>query len=145
MRISKRTFLRSALALLAVPGGTLFGLWATGETSDVAARITDLIGARAGARAIGAAFLARFPTEADQKQLSRRIAQLVRSSGEARLGGEAISSRALQRAVRQAITSDFETGRMIELDGWLLAQTEARICALLVLREHAMRAAPLAA
>ncbi len=43
--------------------------------------------------------------------------------------------RALERAVRE----DFEKGRTIQVEGWILSRTEADLCALSLLKDDASR------
>jgi hypothetical protein len=43
------------------------------------------------------------------------------------------SPEALRRAVGEAIANDFATSRTALVDGWLLAETECRLCALTAL------------
>jgi hypothetical protein len=46
----------------------------------------------------------------------------------------------LHELVLRATVEDFEGLRTVELRGWVLAQTEARLCALAALRERAATA-----
>jgi hypothetical protein len=78
-----------------------------------------------GARSIGIEYLEQFPSEASASQLLTMIVQhrphVLRTSMT-----EAEARIFLQRAVRQ----DFHHGHTVELNGWVVSQTEARLCAL---------------
>ena len=43
---------------------------------------------------------------------------------------ESISDVTLRRRADDVIRADFEGGRMVNIDGWLMALTEAQLCAL---------------
>jgi hypothetical protein len=44
-----------------------------------------------------------------------------------------VEREALHRALRARNSEDFAAGRVVRLDGWVLAATEARLCALAAL------------
>lgn len=74
------------------------------------------------ARSLGREYLRLSPEEADPAVL---LEKLVRR-GAMRDGGSSFL-RALERAVRL----DFEGGKLVRLDGWILSTSEARFYALL--------------
>jgi DNA-binding IclR family transcriptional regulator len=78
----------------------------------------------ASARAIGRAYLAAVPAEADAARIAALLA-LGPASG--------ASPAALRRRMAARLRADFAAGRTIVLDGWLLAESEARLCALVAL------------
>jgi hypothetical protein len=82
---------------------------------------------RASAQALGRAYRREHPGEADPD----RLAELLRSA----LGPGAASAGpdALARRLGARIRRDFEAERMATVDGWILAETEARVFALLSL------------
>lgn len=49
------------------------------------------------------------------------------------IGGHDGSADGLRRAVRTAIADDFAASRTVLVDGWVLAETECRLCALTAL------------
>lgn len=84
---------------------------------------------RDAAAAVGARFLERFPKEDDAPELVRRLARSRERQGE----WEALAVAApasLHAALRGSHRSDFAEGRIVLLRGWILSQTEARLCAL---------------
>ena len=50
-----------------------------------------------------------------------------------------ISCTDLARAAEHAIRDDFDKGRTVDVDGWLLSTTEARVCALHALVDQLSR------
>ena len=84
---------------------------------------------RAAAEEVGAHYLARFPKEDDATRLVRRLAgsRARQSEWEAL----AVSDpAAVSDALRERHRDDFREGRIVLLRGWVLSQTEARLCAL---------------
>lgn len=80
------------------------------------------------ARRIGRAYLAERPAEADADRLRMLIAQDVPG-----LVHAGIAPAALRRAVAARQHRDFAERRTVLVRGWLLSQTEARLCALATL------------
>jgi len=80
------------------------------------------------ARQVGRRYLAEVPEEAESEALE----SLLENS----LGANAVGadSKALSTKIRRAIEMDFETSRVVYLDGWMLSETEARLCARRLLR-----------
>ena len=83
-------------------------------------RLTGLLADVASARQVGQAYLQGTPGDADRDSL---MAQLV-----ARLQGD-LSRETLVACCR----ADFADGRTVMVNGWMLSQTEARLCALAAL------------
>jgi hypothetical protein len=75
---------------------------------------------RDSAAVIGAAYLRQCEQERPAEILQAKIQQTVREVG------PAIDEHALLRR----IALDFERGEVVNLQGWLLSVTEARLCAL---------------
>lgn len=122
---SRRTFLvTSALALLgaarAAAGGGAPGRDAmAGLGRDVGA----LFGDPAAARRLGRRYLATHPNERRAVHLwARELAGARRPWG---------TADELRRAVAQRRERDLQDGVVAIVDGWVLARTEARVCALL--------------
>jgi hypothetical protein len=91
-------------------------------TSEVAAQ---------SAKRIGLAYLHIHPEEASEVRLMTAVANL------------SILTRALNAAPDMAsvfcilddvVRADFAAGEIVKCDGWILAKSEARLCALLTLR-----------
>ena len=98
-----------------------FGL--LGQANEVESLARALLSNPGEARQIGRLYLAQFPTESSLATLTRHL-ELTTMYG---LNREVIRSR-----IRQQIGADFEQGNTVNLAGWILARTEARVCALTV-------------
>jgi hypothetical protein len=116
---------RDHLGLLAA--GWL-ALWLPGASAgprdDAAAPWAPLAGdprTRRSAAALGRAYLRRHPEEASAAGLALAL--------ERRLPG----GMPPERALRRACAEDFAAGDTLRLDGWVLARSECRLCALLAL------------
>jgi hypothetical protein len=91
------------------------------------ARLRSLVDDQAGARPLGRMYRRQFPAEADAAVLT----QLILSS----LAPGAANSRALARedllaALERRVCDEFGNGQTVQVGGWILARTEARLCAL---------------
>lgn len=108
--------------LFSLPGTT----WRVGSSAHVhtLARpgLLRFLGDDQTVREIGAAYRSAVPEEDDMDTL---IAVLVE---DLRLGGH--SGAGLPDRLDHRIREDFERGRTIQLNGWILSVTEARQCAL---------------
>ncbi len=125
----------AAVGILAVrPGrarasGTTPAGRATSADPDARARsLAALLRGGDGVGRIGVAYLAVTPEEGDVEALVRALAppgsELARAS----------SRRARRAALLDAVRHDFAAGRVVELDGWRIARTEGRVCALWALQ-----------
>jgi hypothetical protein len=92
-----------------------------------ASRLTGIFSRRQSARAVGRAYLRVAPGEADPQILMGAITgttpdlhRVLDHGDDADLGA----------ALRNRIRRDFADGRTVSVEGWLLSQTEARLCAL---------------
>jgi hypothetical protein len=79
------------------------------------------------ARAVGAAYLAQAPAEAD---LGRLLALLTGDRVAATRELAVADPAALMERLRAQHRDDFEAGRVTSVSGWVLSLTEARLCAL---------------
>jgi len=120
MALSRRGMLLAGAGLALVPAGV------------VAWRLID-----AGAR--DSRLLAALADPASAARIGARIAEAARPAvrldeAEARLAAFARDlpddRDALRSAVRTRIAADFSAGRMVEVDGWQIAQTEADLALL---------------
>ena len=82
----------------------------------------------ASARIVGQAYLEHRPLERDVDVLLRHITGVLGTAQEA--VSTADDPLTLVPALRRGIEADFEAGRWVSLDGWLVAETEGRVCAL---------------
>ena len=130
--IPRRDFLYQALAVCGsalVAQRPAHGHQAT--ASDRAVRSSAAyFGERASAvRAIGEAYLRQLGRDANRESILAAARGTLESIDRSRDERSAIQT--LVRAVRE----DFERGRTVQLDGWILSRTEAEICALTLLAE----------
>ena len=82
---------------------------------------------RKGAQAIGRIYLQSFPQEADVQYLLHAI--LSRNESIRRVTAYGRKGDVLA-SLRELIGNDFAEGRTVCVDGWILSQTEARLCSL---------------
>lgn len=115
----RRSFLRLAGSGFAALVG-LAGCVRSGPEAEAFARpdLLDLFGNEQDVRALGAAYRAAFPSEDGEDALR------------AALASDTAAAADLPEALRMRVRQDFEEGRTVELDGWILSVTEARQCAL---------------
>jgi hypothetical protein len=92
-----------------------------------AERLVGLLTDGDKAVALGREYLRAVPEEADASVLT---SVLVRSLSRQRGSLVRPSDGQLRESLRQASVDDFGVERTFELDGWILALTEARLCAL---------------
>jgi len=133
MRQSRRRFLRlmllSAATSLLGPLRRAWGFEAVERTAspDLARQLVGGLRDVSSAQAVGAAYLRSTPEHADVHAL---VSRLLRD--EPALSGSR-STGATRKLLRGCIREDFARERVVAVDGWLLAETEARLCALAVL------------
>ncbi len=82
------------------------------------------------ARAIGRCYLRKTKSEGNADLLAQLIVK-----GDSTLRGRlhALSSDQIIGILRKSIRKDFETDNIVNVDGWILSKTEARLCALCTL------------
>ena len=123
---SRRTFLvTSALTLLAPGAARADGGGAPGRDAmaGLGRDVGALFGDPAAARRLGQRYLMTHPDERSAVRLwARELAGARRSCG---------TASGLRRAVAQRRERDLQDGVVAIVDGWVLARTEARVCALL--------------
>lgn len=129
--IPRRDFLWRALTVcgsaLLAPGSLAQGSQAMPSARGALAS-TGYFGDRADAvRAIGEAYLRQLGREPNDESIRAAARAALESIDRARDERSAI--QALVRAVRE----DFERGRAVQLEGWVLSRTEAEICVLTLL------------
>jgi hypothetical protein len=122
IRVSRRRFITGAAACLSFWGGR-------GMTDErlVGSLTSVVLDTRAAARLGGHYLAAGAATEpVDPVSLSWRI--LPTPALRRRFLHSSLLGR--KRILRRRIAADFEAGRTAEVDGWLLAETEARLAGL---------------
>lgn len=88
--------------------------------------LTALLRHQSSAKIIGQHYLQHYPHEANADQLLGLITAGVITDANA-------SGQQLRDRLAQKIRQDFADERVVKLQGWLLARTEARLCALTTL------------
>ena len=117
---------RAALGLTAGP--LLLSQGACGPSDPLVEAMLRFYRDRGAAEAVGLHYLERFPKEDDETRLVRRMAgSRVRLSEWEALAAD---PPAVVAALRERHREDFAAGRIVVLRGWVLSQTEARLCAL---------------
>ena len=109
--------------------------------ADLARRLVETLRRPASAAAVGRAYLAARPDEAAAPaRLVEGICAAWRRDGggpdPARAG-----RRALRRRLHAQLREDFAAGRTVDVAGWVLGETEARLFALAALAAGGTRAA----
>lgn len=120
----RRRFLQlgtAGLMAASVPGAAISAA-STSELQQLAEPgLLQILGDRGSVRAIGVSYRKTVPLEDDRRVLAAHITGDVKRSG---------GSATNQADIEQQVRRDFDTGRMIQIDGWVLSRTEARQCAL---------------
>jgi hypothetical protein len=129
-RIRRRTFLLGAAGL-----GVSLAWWYgpspfRGEFLPRSERLASLLEHVDGARTVGREYLRQVPAEASPGVLAARVAERL-PGGLATV--DTASDGLLRELLLSAVAEDFRDLRTMELDGWVLARTEARLCALAAL------------
>jgi hypothetical protein len=123
-----RRFILAAAALGASFSSRLAVSLISTEWSDGAAmRLRALLPAPASAREIGRIYLAQYPEERGIGTLTRLI---LSSMSPASAEVAALDPQALPAMVTARVRADFEKGFTVEIGGWILSRTEARVSAL---------------
>jgi hypothetical protein len=131
-RFSRRTFLASLAAGIV---GSAIGLrihLQRGTVPDAVAaeQLAGLIHHADSAALLGRLYLNGAPHEADPARLAGLIGVTPVPALPAGDGG---GQEALRKRLAERIRGDFLNGDTVEVDGWLLAISEARLCALVSL------------
>jgi len=96
-------------------------------TSPISDSLSQLLHCPESAHAIGAEYLRNNPGEGSIEMLTRKISGVDTQPGaQGYSQGLRIEAASIGRQVRD----DFGQGRMAQVGGWYLAETEARTCAL---------------
>jgi len=107
------------------------GAWATGRRRSVhepaAARLVGLLASKESAAIVGREYLRRVPGEANVELLLGSICSAWPGRGAELLETNTERLRALLPLQRR---EDFEHGRVVNVGGWVLSATEARVCAM---------------
>lgn len=100
------------------------GLTACGSRTEQERRLTAVFADREAARRVGAVVLAARPAEADRGLL----VQLLAAGNPLQLRD--LKDPQVHEMLYRCHQEDLVAGRLVTVDGWMLTETEARLCAL---------------
>lgn len=129
LAVGRRRFLLGALGV----GGFLLGrslasgLLVPPPSGGPVERLARLLEHRESARIVGREYLLAAPEEANPEVLVSLVAERLQAPDPSLSG---VGDRELRRMAALGVLADFEEGRTVKLDGWVLSETEARLCAL---------------
>lgn len=103
----------------------LLGACSDAKEAQSPASLLDVFPDPAALQNLGQLYLARFPEEADEKQLLQTLLTELEVLPDSR--------EALRDHLRSRIEMDFERGEVFHLRGWQLSRTEGRLWALAAL------------
>jgi hypothetical protein len=132
--VTRRHCLRMFLglgAVLLLRRTDAFGTMTSSSTGhSLSAKLSNVFYDRKSATVIGLEYLRHTPMEADV----RRLTNLICSRWQGRYDdiAHADTARIKELLLRQQ-REDFEKGRTVNVQGWILSETEARLCALAAL------------
>ena len=132
--ISRRTLLRIFASLIVLeasgPAGKLIGRNFPASSDSLASSLAGLFSHKRSAEVVGREYLRRAPAEADVRRLVHLIFPFPEEQHAklAKAGPERLRSLILSQQRR-----DFELNRIVKVQGWMLSQAEARLCALATL------------
>jgi hypothetical protein len=131
---SRRRFIKSA-GLLGIAGtvGARISIAAELLTDPLGRRLANLLKEAESASVIGKPYLDAMPEENDPNVIVSRMAvchPIIVSK--LRTAGETDAKTLLAKMV----TEDFYNANIVQLNGWILSKTEARLCALTTLLER---------
>jgi hypothetical protein len=133
--LHRRAFLAGSgavVAALAAPAlATLFGC---GRRPTLAQALVGFYRDPESAARVGQAVLAAVPSEATAEAVVAALAGDRRAELEALAASDPAALRAL---LQEQHRRDFEDGRTVAIDGWVLSRTEARLCAVAALARRA--------
>lgn len=127
---SRRDFLYLLTALLGTSAIGGLGCALPRDSGETAAQLTDFIELRDSWGTIGRAYLGNNPEEASLDALTERLmTDLDWRQVPAKLEN-------LKQGLVERIQTEFRDHEMKRVEGWLLAPTEVRLCALVALLEE---------
>lgn len=121
LKLNRRQFMQVTLSAAVA--------WGIGQSANSAMapsqhplldRLATLLPHQQSARSIGHWYLQQYPQEAHIDQLLAALPAALQTADVADL----------QRQLAQQIKADFTADQIVKVQGWLLARTEARLCAL---------------
>jgi hypothetical protein len=136
-RTSRRRFLLGACAAAVPVALAPLRPWRAivdvAGASTPAARLAGLLSHRESARSLGRAALRALPGRPAAPELAAAVLSAV-PGGAARLA--ALSDDEVRGALAARVRADFDEEETVQLGGWVLSRTEARLCALAALADR---------
>jgi hypothetical protein len=130
-RLGRRTFLLGAAGVAASLVWRSVGSWPfLGASPSRSERLAGFLKYEESARSFGREYLRQVPAEASPRVLMVRVAERLPGG----LGAvDTASDGRLRELLLRATAEDFRDLQTVKLRGWVLARTEARLCALAAL------------
>lgn len=132
--VTRRQFLACALSIGAslLAGDAVSGGVITSRLQSATPNLwlSDVFVHKESARAIGAAYLKMHRAETDEHVLLTLISATMFQNGALAVSND---EREVKQLLHQSIQRDFETDKIVQVHGWILSVTEARLCALTAL------------
>jgi hypothetical protein len=132
--LSRRAFLSMLGVFAAIgfvqPAGALAGLGGSAASDPLVSKLARFFTQKESASRVGREYLRCVPGEAD----ARLLVDLICSTREERRKVFAGADKGkLRELLMLQQRRDFESGRTVNVRGWILSQTEVRLCALAAL------------
>jgi hypothetical protein len=129
--ITRRSFLGGLVYLGSFSfmqlGTTLDKLCTTGKTDALASKLANFYVDKGSAKAVGLEYLRSVPSEAKAGLLIDLICPF---DGERRAEFAEADKQRLKELLSDRQREDFEHERVVHVRGWILSETECRLCAL---------------
>ncbi len=130
LSLSRRDFILSLLSGIAA-AATLQGCGSPADTGQIAQRISQTIGDTAAAKRFGAAYLRDHPDDTGIEILLERIDEkLIPEFGQ---GMDLDDPQLLAQHLDKQIRNEYRHSEVVQVEGWILSRTEARLYALIAL------------
>ena len=129
-RITRRGFVGGMLGVLALAAAPVRAVARVriGASASPSEKVARFFTNDAGAVRIGSVYLQAHPDEGDAETL---FDALTPPGERPQQWWTSVSMGELRRTIRAAAHADFKSGDVVDLEGWQLARTEARLAALL--------------
>lgn len=127
--VSRRRFMRAFTCVGAFtvlfPGFALIKTMTRKPVGNVVPELTDLVSNKTSATEVGNAYLSQSEIGKDPESIANSV---VLSGGEPHT-----TIDEMKAALCNQIRKDFAQGRTVRIQGWVLSQTEASVCALVAI------------
>jgi hypothetical protein len=112
-------------AAVALRSGSL--LAGSRPAGDALACLRCLVDDQASARQLGRIYRRQFPSESDPAMLARLILATIAPGN---MDSRSLRRDVLRPALENCVRAEFGAGSTVQVGGWFLTRTEARLCAL---------------